>query len=604
MMNLRFLLSILFILHVSIFGYSQNVKTVKDTLITDSTDAEDGVFHDLITKANEKKLLDSLQKLDLRNQIEQLKESSVYEKRKLQNELQSLVDSDSIRKVEERLKIDSLRKIVRGSPVVPFQDTIFTIYVKSGSLKSNERSANVARKMQDLYKDEFLKVDSIFIESSEYTVDIIYGDLIITSVTELDAQWHSSTKAELAKFYLLQIKEAIIKEKADNSLLKLLYRVGLVILIALVIGFLIWGIKRLYSLAQRKIIAQRNEKIKDITIKNYTLISSEQGLRLALSILNGVKWLLIVLLLFLTLPLVFSVFPFTQSWAGRLFSLLWDPFKGMIISLWTYLPKLITIVIIYLVMRYFIRLVRYIFGEIELGKLEISGFHRDWAMPTFSIVKFLLYAFMLVLIYPFLPNSDSDVFKGVSVFIGILFSLGSSSAIANMVAGLVITYMRPFKIGDKIKTGGITGKVIEKTLLVTRLRTILNEEVTIPNAAVLSGNTINYSTFSEEGLILLVNISIGYDVHWTKVHAALLEAATKAEGVMNTPKPFVLQESLDDFFVRYVLHVYTNIPGMADETKSSLHQHVQDVCAKEGIEIMSPHYQSKRAGDESTIPKI
>lgn len=497
-------------------GFAQTTQSVQDSARLDTAAVNEGQFQVLIKESNQKRMLDSLQKEDLRQQIAQLKESNSFEKKKLQGELQRLVDNDSIRKVQEQAKIDSLKKIVLGSPVVPFQDTVFTIYVKSGSSKSFERSANVTRKIQDLYDDEFLKIDSMRIDESEYTVDIVYGDLIITSISDLDAQWEGRSKHDIAVDYLARIKEAVAKEKADNSLLKLAYRIGLVLLICLIIGLLIFGIRRLYAYAQTEIIAQRDKRIKDLTIQNYTLISSEQGLKLALSVLNGVKWVLILLLLFLTLPLVFSVFPFTHSWAGQLFSLLWNPFKGLFVSLWHYFPKLITIIIIYLVMRYFIRFVRYIFGEVDSGKLEIAGFHRDWAMPTFSIVKFLLYAFMLVLIYPFLPNSESQVFKGVSVFIGILFSLGSSSAIANMVAGLVITYMRPFQIGDKIKTGDVTGRVIEKTILVTRLRTIFNEEITIPNSAVLSGNTINYSTFASTGIIVHVSVSIGYDVPWKK----------------------------------------------------------------------------------------
>src|SRR5690606_401386 len=362
----------------------------------------------------------------------------------------------------------------------------------------------------------------------------------------------------------------IEKERSANSFTKLASRIGLVLLIAFFIALLIWSIGKLYRYATRLVIAQKNKRIKDVTIKDYTLISSKQGLMLALSALRFLRWFFILLLLFLTLPLVFSVFPFTQSWAEKLFSMVWIPFRSLFIAIWNYFPNLITILVIYFVMKYFIRMVKYIFGEIDSGKLEINGFHKDWAMPTFSIVRFLLYAFTLVLIFPYLPGSESDIFKGVSVFIGILFSLGSSSAIANMVAGLVITYMRPFKIGDKITAGNVTGTVIEKTLLVTRLRTISNEEVTIPNSAILSGNTINYSTFSERGIVVHVSVSIGYDVPWKKVHNVLLEAASKVDFALKDPVPFVLQTSLDDFYVSYVLHVYTSQPGLVDDIKSSM----------------------------------
>ncbi len=213
-------------------------------------------------------------------------------------------------------------------------------------------------------------------------------------------------------------------------------------------------------------------------------------------------------------------------------------------------------------------------------------------------------SFMFVLIFPYLPGSNSPIFQGVSVFLGLLVSLGSSSAIGNMVAGLVITYMRPFKIGDRIKIGDVTGDVIEKTLLVTRLRTINNEEITIPNSAVLSGNTTNYSAMAkEEGLIIHTTVTIGYDVHWKAMHEALLEAASRTTNLMKGKKPFVLQTSLDDFYVSYQLNVYTNESKALASIYSELHQHILDVCAAKGIEIMSPHYRAERDGNELAIPK-
>jgi len=403
---------------------------------------------------------------------------------------------------------------------------------------------------------------------------------------------------------------SIVRNAFSGNLFNLLIFIVLVSfilgLLIVPIAFLIWGIQKLHQYSVKKIISQKDKWIKDFTIKDYTLYSSKQGLRLALSALNIFKLFLIFLLLFLTLPLIFSVFPFTQSWAGKLFSMIWLPFRGLFVAVWNYFPNLITILVIYIVMKYFIRIIKYIFGEIDSGKLEINGFHKDWAIPTFSIIKFLLYAFMLVLIFPYLPGSDSNIFKGVSVFIGILFSLGSSSAIANMVAGLVITYMRPFKIGDKIRIGNIAGAVIEKTLLVTRLRTLLNEEVTIPNSAILSGNTVNFSTFADLGIVMSVSVSIGYDVPWKKVHEALLEAASKIDIVLKDPAPFVLQTSLDEFYASYMLNVYTSQPGLVDDIKSLMNQNIQDALAARGIEIISPHYLVNRDGNQTinSIPNL
>ncbi|NJN42356.1 MAG: mechanosensitive ion channel family protein [Flammeovirgaceae bacterium] len=235
----------------------------------------------------------------------------------------------------------------------------------------------------------------------------------------------------------------------------------------------------------------------------------------------------------------------------------------------------------------------------------ITGFYPDWAKPTFTIVKILLYAFMFVVVFPYLPGSDSDIFKGVSVFLGVLFSFGSSSAISNLVAGLVITYMRPFKIGDRIKIGEITGDVIEKSMLVTRVRTIKNEDITIPNSTVLSGHTVNYTTSAKDlGLILHTSVTIGYDVPWKKVHELLISAALATKGILNeeTKKPFVFQTSLDDFYVAYQINAFTEESHRMAAIYSDLHQNIQEKFNEGGVEIMSPHYGALRDGNMVTIP--
>ncbi|MGB5481618.1 MAG: mechanosensitive ion channel family protein, partial [Eudoraea sp.] len=215
----------------------------------------------------------------------------------------------------------------------------------------------------------------------------------------------------------------------------------------------------------------------------------------------------------------------------------------------------------------------------------------------------MLYAFTLVLIFPYLPGSDSDIFKGVSIFIGILLSLGSSSAVGNMIAGLMITYMRPFKIGDRIEIAGVRGDVVEKTLLVTRLKTPKNEVITIPNSSILSGNTKNYTReANEEGLIIYTTVTIGYDVPWKDVHRALIDAALNTEMILQEPKPFVLQTSLDDFYVSYQINVYTKEASRQARVYSNLHQNIQNVFNERGIEILSPHYRADRDGNMTTIP--
>ncbi len=235
--------------------------------------------------------------------------------------------------------------------------------------------------------------------------------------------------------------------------------------------------------------------------------------------------------------------------------------------------------------------------------MHLPGFYADWANPTYQIIKVLIIAFMLVVIFPYLPGSDSPIFKGVSVFLGFLFTFGSAGSLSNIISGLVLTYMRLFKIGDRVKIADVTGDVIEKSLLVTRIRTTKNEIISIPNSTIMNSPTINYSSDAQDkGLIMYTTVTIGYDVPWRDMHQALTDAALRCELVLKEPAPFVLQTSLDDFYVSYQVNLYTREANRQAFIYSELHKHIQDVCNERGIEIMSPHYRSERDGNMSTIP--
>jgi small-conductance mechanosensitive channel len=550
------------------------------------------------------RIVDSVKREELQLQINSLKANENLKKEELQKQLQDLREKDAKAVAEKRNKIDSLRNIVKGFPVLGVKkDTLFFIYSKMGSFRPQERATSITAKIYKLYEDDFLKIDSIVPVQSENTIDIVYKDMIVMSVSESDAIWNNKSKAELTEENTKKIKESIQSAKSENRVWVWLLRIGLVILVIAGILLLIWLINKGHKKTEFFVLSKKNKWLRSLTYKDYTFITVDQELKLINFILKLAKWFFILVLLYLVLPIIFSIFPFTRGWANILFKLVWSPFKGVLISIWNFVPNLFSIIVIYIVFRYSIRFVKYAFSEIESGNLKISGFHEDWAMPTFSIVRFLLYAFMFVLIFPYLPGSDSNIFKGVSVFIGVLFSLGSTSAISNIVAGLVITYMRPFKIGDRIKIGDMTGDVIEKNMLVTRLRTIKNEEITIPNSAVLSGNTINFSSMSKkDGLIIHTTVTIGYDVPWKDMHQALIDAALRTKMILKEPKPFVLQTSLDDFYVSYQINVFTTEANEQAIIYSELHQNIQDACKERGIEIMSPHYNAIRDGNKTTIP--
>jgi small-conductance mechanosensitive channel len=280
-----------------------------------------------------------------------------------------------------------------------------------------------------------------------------------------------------------------------------------------------------------------------------------------------------------------------------------SPLKRIGLSAWDYIPNLITIIVLVVIFRYVLKFFRFIKTEIERGNLNVPGFYPDWANPTYQILRVLILAFMLIVIFPYMPGYESPIFKGVSVFVGVLFTFGSAGALGNIVAGLVLTYMRAFKLGDRVKIGEVTGDIIGKSLLVTRVRTIQNEVISIPNSTVMSNHTVNYSTDAPtNGLIVHTTVTIGYDAPWRQVHQLLIDAALATPMIAVEPKPYVFQTSLDDYYVSYRINAYTNEPNKQALIYSNLHQNIQDEFNKAGVEIMSPHYKALRDGNATAIP--
>ena len=349
--------------------------------------------------------------------------------------------------------------------------------------------------------------------SGDNSFDLMYDELIIFSVNDKDAFWLDLPLAETAEMHRVSVIESIARYREDTSVYKVAFRIGLIFLVALILYILVRLLNKGFSALVKRIARSSNKYMKGIKLKEYEFLSPERQLQLVAWVLNLVKWLVILLIVYLSLPAVFSIFPTTEGFSRKLIGYVTDPLFNMIRSLIAFIPSLITIIVIGAVARYAVRFLKFLTTEVERGKLVLHGFYPDWAKPTFNLLRVLIYAFSFIVIFPYLPGSDSPVFQGVSVFLGLLISLGSSSAISNLIAGLVITYMRPFKIGDRVKIGETTGDVIEKTMLVTRVRTIKNEDVSIPNASILSGSTINYSSSADElGLILHTTVTIGYDV--------------------------------------------------------------------------------------------
>jgi len=500
--------------------------------------------------------------------------------------------------LQQKAEIEQLRQKIKGFPVVFYGDTLFSVFTSLGPYDAQTRVSNIENKLHLLYKKPFFFPDSLKVSSVNGFYNIIYQEEIITAVTATDALWADTIPEELAQNQVKTIKEVIVKHRQQNSLKNNLFRVAILLVIIGLVALVIWGINRIFRLLNNILLTNKYRFLSEIKIRNYELVKKDHIMLFFSKILSVIKIIFFLILFLTVIPLAFSVFPTTQIWSDMIREWVSDPIRKIWVSFINYLPKLITIVIILLIVRYVLRMMRFFALEIERGTLVIKGFYPEWAKTTYSLVRFILLMFTLVIIFPHLPGSDSTAFKGISVFLGILISIGSSSAVANAVAGLVITYMRPFQPGDWIKTGNITGIVIEKNALVTRLKTINNEDVSIPNSSVLSGATINYSSIGKtEGLVITAQIKVRYEYSPNLVEELLLQAALKTKDISEKPYPYVFQLSLQETNAVYELNAFTFSPENMYFIKSDLIKNIQNVFRQAKVEIQSTQYvEIKRAG--------
>lgn len=424
------------------------------------------------------------------------------------------------------------------------------------------------------------------------------------TITDADASPYQISTDSLALQYASKLDSTIFHYKKALTIKSLLIGTGLILLATLGFILLFKVIRWIYINGGKKLtnfLSGITPKLQGWTIQ---LLPADRLITAIMGMWKLLRAISVLAAFYFYLSIVFSFFDSTQGLATKLLSYVIDPLKTSGRAAFGYLPNLFFVIVIIILTRIVIRFTRKVFDGLSDGSISFNGFYPEWALPTYKIFRFLIIAFAVIIVFPYLPGSNSPAFKGVSLFFGILFSLGSTSAIANMVAGTVLTYMRPFKIGDRVRISDAIGDVVEKTLLVTRIRTIKNVEITIPNAMVLGSHIINFSSVTQgASLILHTTVTIGYDVPWRKVHELLISAALATEGLMNEPKPFVLQTALNDFSVAYEINASTNQPNGMAKIYSELHKNIQDKFNEAGVEIMSPVYSAIRDGNQATIPE-
>jgi small-conductance mechanosensitive channel len=460
------------------------------------------------------------------------------------------------------------------------------------ALPAERRAQQIRDRIQAIAADPSIRTDSLRVVEAEDRSTILAGERPVMGVVEADAEFEGISRRVLADVYRARIAEAMGSYRSDRNpgVLRdhFLYALGATLAAVALLFALRKAYRGLDALVTRR-LAERIEKLGQEAVHLIRASQVHQALRGGFKTL---RVLLTLVILYLYLNYVLELFPWTRPVSRGLFDLVMDPLRVMGASLIGYLPDLVFLAILFVVTRYVLKLARLLFASIEQGGIKVSGIDSELAQPTYRIVRLLIVVFALVVAYPYIPGSGSDAFKGISLFLGLVFSLGSTSVIGNLVAGYAMIYRRAFKIGDRIKVGEVTGDVMERRLLVTRLRTVKNEEIVVPNSEILNSNITNYSTLAkDQGLILHTTVGIGYETPWRQVEAMLRMAAERTPGVLATPEPFVLQKALGDFCVTYEINAFCDQPNAMARIYTALHRNILDVFNEYGVQIMTPAYE-------------
>jgi small-conductance mechanosensitive channel len=468
---------------------------------------------------------------------------------------------------------------------------------------AEERANTIRKRIEAVAADRSVAIDSLRVVEMEDRTRIMAGDSLVAGFVDADAAGQGVSRQLIAERAVVAISSAIASYRNDRSprvlLINTLYALSATVVLALVLFVVKGAFRRLDGIAERRFKA----RIEAFEAQSHQIVQARQ-LRKALNrILNALYILALLLLGYIYLHNVFGLYPWTRPLAARLFAIILDPLQAMGLGLIESLPGLGFVAVVAIVARYVLRVMRLYFESIDRGTVRLARFDRDWALPTYKIARLLVIAFAVVVAYPYIPGSSSEAFKGVSIFLGVVFSLGSSSVIANLMAGYAMIYRRAFKVGDRISIDNVTGDVTERRLMVTHLRTIKNEEIIVPNSTIINSNIINYSTLAHSrGLILHTTVGIGYETPWRKVEAMLSLAAARTPGVLKKPAPFILQKSLGDFAVTYELNAYCDNPHSMARFYTAMHQNILDVFNEYGVQIMTPAYEGDPP-EAKVVPK-
>jgi len=444
--------------------------------------------------------------------------------------------------------------------------------------------------------DPSVPVDTITMVEGDGMTQIVAAGQTIMAVLDVDASIEQVQRQALATAHLQRIRQAVANHRLERSPEALrraaLNALAATIAFILAIALLQWFWRRL----DRLLVARLQARIQTVEIKSFELMRAERIWSAVRGAFLAIRTILYLAAGLFYLGWVLSKFPWTRGASRSMVDFALGPLKIIGNGILANIPSLVFLVVLFVTVRLLLRIIYLFFDSAARGAVKLSGFEREWAAPTYKLVRAAVIAFALVVGYPYIPGSQSDAFKGVSLFIGIVFSLGSSSAISNIIAGYMMTYRRAFRVGDRIQIGSSIGEVIETRLQVTHLRSLKNEEIIIPNSSILGAEVRNYSSLANtHGLILHTDVGIGYETPWRQVEAMLIAAAERTPGLELDPRPFVLEKALGDFAVVYELNVYSRKVDSLPRIYADLHRSILDIFNEYGVQIMTPAYETDPA---------
>ncbi|MDH4274661.1 MAG: mechanosensitive ion channel family protein [Gammaproteobacteria bacterium] len=472
------------------------------------------------------------------------------------------------------------------------------------SLTPAKRASNIQQNILN-FADSDIDTNTLMVVNSQEGISIGSKENVLVVITEQDALAAGKSIADFADDVLKRISMAISEYR--NRHLWDIYGSAVIYSIFTIIGlwFALFLNNRAFVWLKKKVEIKEYLWKKGIYFRGIEVLSGRKIDIIVQNAINTIRLFVILMCLYFMVPLILSYFPETRQLSLTIFQYLLTPIKSFFYTIVNYIPNVFYILVIVFIAYYTLKVISKIFKLIEHGDLKFDWFYEDWARPTYQIIRFLVIVTALIGAYPYIPGSSTLAFQGVGLVLGAIISFASSSAISNIVAGIILTYTRAFRLNDRIQVGDTVGDVVEKTLLVTRVKTIKHVVVTIPNSLVMGSQIINYSTSSVgEGVILHTSVTIGYDVPWQQVQSLLVEAALATEGIQQLPTPFVFQTSLGDWYVNYEINGYTQTPEKMADIYSDLHENILIKFNDAGVEIMSPHYFAVRDGNASTVPSI